>query len=234
MTDSVETILEQALSVVFLGDQALRDALDRLPVAIYVTDADGIVTYFNPACIDFTGRQPEVGEDRWCVTWRLYTNAGEFMPHDQCPMALAISTQQPIRGMIAVAERPDGTRVTFRPYPTPVFDRDGRFTGAVNLLEDVTDEIRAENFRAQARRCRRLADSVDDELASSTLNRMADEYAAKAAELGSEGFLAIHLRVTAGNSRARKDDVTTGHKVRRCSSRSPKQRKTSYSDRPNR
>jgi hypothetical protein len=53
----------------------------------------------------------------------------------------------------------------------------------VNLLEDLTDEVRADDLRAQARRCRRLANAVADELATDTLNRMADEYEAKAAEL---------------------------------------------------
>ena len=187
---TADIMLERALSVVLAGDEALREALDELPAAIYVTDADGLITYFNPACLDFTGRRPEVGEDRWCVTWRLYTNAGEFLPHDECPMAVAINTRRPVRGVTAVAERPDGTRVIFRPYPTPIFDKDGRFAGAVNLLEDVTDEVRADDLMAQARRCRRLANSVADDLAADTLNRMADEYEAKAAELRGTGLSA--------------------------------------------
>ena len=98
-------------------------------------------------------------------------------------MAVAINTQRPVRGVTAVAERPDGTRVVFRPYPTPIFDKAGRFAGAVNLLEDVTDEVRADDLFAQARRCRRLANAVSDEMAAQTLNRMANEYEAKAAEL---------------------------------------------------
>lgn len=183
LMSSIDTILESAVAAASTGTSALRRVLDQLPAAIYVTDEDGLVTYFNPACIDFTGRRPEVGRDRWCVTWRLYTNAGEFLPHDQCPMAVAINTQRPIRGVTAVAERPDGTRVVFRPYPTPIFDQHGNFTGAVNILEDVTDEVRAEDFRAQARRCRRLANGVDDAQVAETLNRMAEEYDSKAAML---------------------------------------------------
>jgi PAS domain S-box-containing protein len=183
MSMTAEIMLERALSVVLAGDEALREALDELPAAIYVTDPDGLITYFNPACLDFTGRRPEVGEDRWCVTWRLYTNAGEFLPHDECPMAVAINTRRPVRGVTAVAERPDGTRVVFRPYPTPIFDEDGGFAGAVNLLEDVTDEVRADDLAAQARRCRRFANNIADDMASETLNRMADEYETKAAEL---------------------------------------------------
>jgi PAS domain S-box-containing protein len=187
MSTTVEMMLEQALGAVLAGEHALRAALDELPVAIYVTDVDGVITYFNPACLDFTGRRPEVGADRWCVTWRLYTNAGEFLPHNECPMAVAINTQRPVRGVTAVAERPDGTRVNFRPYPTPICDKEGRFAGAVNLLEDVTDEVRTDDLMAQARRCRRLATTVSDDLATETLNRMADEYEAKAAELRGVG-----------------------------------------------
>jgi PAS domain S-box-containing protein len=181
LTAAIEEMLDRALSAVTAGDQALCDALDQLPAAIYITDVDGVITYFNPACIDFTGRRSEVGKDRWCVTWRLYTNEGEFLPHDQCPMAVTIYTQKPIRGVTAVAERPDGTRVVFRPYPTPIFDQNGAFAGAVNILEEMTDEVRAENLLAQARRCRRLANGVDDVRAAETLTRMAEEYEAKAA-----------------------------------------------------
>ena len=35
---AVEMMLQQALSAVLSGDQALREALDDLPAAIYVTD----------------------------------------------------------------------------------------------------------------------------------------------------------------------------------------------------
>jgi len=82
-----------------------------------------------------------------------------------------------------MAERPDGTRVRFRPYPTPFFDKEGKFAGAVNLLEDTTDEFRAHDLLAQAQRCRRLAKGISDDMAMTTLNRMADEYEAQAQEL---------------------------------------------------
>lgn len=182
---SADDVLDHAVKAVRDGPLALRQALDALPAAIYVTDAEGVVTYFNPACIDFTGRRPEVGKDRWCVTWRLYTNAGDFLPHDECPMAVAIHSRRPVRGVVAVAERPDGARVTFRPYPTPIFDADGAFAGAVNVLEEISDEVRADDFGAQARRCRRLAAAVADPGVAETLERMAEDYEARARALRS-------------------------------------------------
>ena len=169
------------------GDASLFVALEELPAPIYVTDSDGLVAYFNTPCIQFAGRTPNVGKDRWCVTWKLYTDNGEFLPHDRCPMAEAIVKKQPIRNVTAVAERPDGTRVNFMPYPTPIFNRNGEFRGAVNVLIDVTDQRQASLLRDQARRCARLSASTGDNAVSATLNRLAHEYEAKALALESRG-----------------------------------------------
>jgi len=43
-----------------------------------------------------------------------------------------------------VAERPDGSRVIFEPYPTPLHDGSGRPVGAVNMLVDITERKAAE------------------------------------------------------------------------------------------
>jgi PAS domain S-box-containing protein len=132
-------ILRKVVAFVKKGDQLQLRALDSFPVAIYVTDTDGFITYFNPACIDFAGRTPTLNQDRWCVTWKLYTDRGDFLPHERCPMAVAIQTKRAVRGITAVAERPDGIRIKFQPFPTPVIDENGELLGAVNLLVDVTD-----------------------------------------------------------------------------------------------
>jgi PAS domain-containing protein len=181
--DNADRILSQAQSLARDEGDGLHAALQDSPGAIYITDPDGVVTWFNAACIALTGRDPRVGEDRWCVTWKLFTDDGVFLPHDQCPMAVAIRERRPVRGVTAVAERPDGSRVRFLPYPTPLWDADGAFLGAVNLLVDITDASQVDYFRAQAARCRRLARSINDSQARNSLSLMAGEYEAKVAEL---------------------------------------------------
>ena len=178
-----DDILRTAIDAVERGDD-LFSALEALQAPIYVTDPEGVVTHFNRACVGFTGRAPAVGKDRWCVTWRLYTDEGEFLPHDQCPMAVALRDRRSIRGVTAVAERPDGTRVRFTPFPTPMFGPDGALVGAINVLIDVTDVRQIADLVAQAEKCRRLASKVDDRRTADTLSQMAAEYEAKAAALG--------------------------------------------------
>ena len=114
-----ERLLDEALNALSSSSD-WASVLDSLPAPIYTTDTDGAVTYWNRACIELAGRVPELGKDRWCVTWQIYTMTGEFMPHAECPMAQAIKTRQAVRGSVAIALRPDGSRVAFRPYPTPL------------------------------------------------------------------------------------------------------------------
>lgn len=161
----------------------MSEALEQLPAAIYITDPQGTITHFNQACIKLAGRVPAIRHDKWCVTWKLYTSSGVFLPHDQCPMAVAVRERRAVRGVEAIAERPDGTRINFVPYPTPIFDAEGEFVGAVNLLVDVTEKRQARALRAQALQCRRLASSVTDRAAAATLKLMAVEYDQQADQL---------------------------------------------------
>ena len=169
-----EYLLDTTLSALEAGAEC-HAMLDELPVPIYTTDTAGKVTYWNRACVDFAGREPKLGEDRWSVAWQLYTTTGEPLRKEDCPMAQAIRHGLPIRDTIAIAERPDGSRVAFKAYPTPRFDKYGKLIGAVNMLIDVTEE-QSQSLREQAEHCRRLADATYDRLTSKALGDMAASF----------------------------------------------------------
>jgi len=126
-------------------ERHLRDLLEALPAAIYLTDAQGRITFYNEAAVALAGRRPEVGRDQWCVTWRLYQPDGTPLPHEHCPMAVALKENRPVRGVEAVAERPDGTRIAILPFPTPLRDASGALVGGVNLLLDMSQRHGAED-----------------------------------------------------------------------------------------
>lgn len=180
-TGTTARILDTALTA--LQERSdWRRVLNELPVPVYTTDVEGAVTHWNAACVDLVGRQPRAGQDRWCVTWKLYSMSGEPMPHADCPMARAIRERREIRNEVVIAERPDGRRVACRVFPTPFFNEQGAFDGAVNLFIDVTHEKTAE-LAEQAARCRRLARATTDSKASEILADMARDYEASAATL---------------------------------------------------
>ena len=80
------------------SEQRYRALLEALPAAVYTTDADGRITFYNQAAVEMSGRTPQLGSDKWCVTWRLYNNDGTPLPHDECPMAIALKEQRQVRG----------------------------------------------------------------------------------------------------------------------------------------
>jgi PAS domain S-box-containing protein len=128
---------------------AFRELLDALPAAVYTTDAAGTITFVNRAAIELAGRTPTVGEDQWCVTFRLYSPDGKLLPHDECPMAIALKEARPVRDVEIMAERPDGRRVPVMPFPTPLFDETGAMIGAVNVLVDISKLKTAEQAAAR-------------------------------------------------------------------------------------
>jgi len=119
-----------------------EEAFSGLPLAIYLTSSDGVLLYCNQAAALFAGRWPRIGQDRWCVSWRLYDLEGNRMAHEECPMAIALQTGRPVRGAIAVAARPDGSRQSFVPFPTPLIDGRGELFGGFNALYPL--KLRAE------------------------------------------------------------------------------------------
>lgn len=139
-----------------------RELLDALGVALYTTDAAGRITFFNRAAVRFWGRRPELGEE-WCGSLRLYHPDGRPMRHDECPMAVALREQRPTHGGEATAERPDGSRIAFLAYPTPLYDESSRMIGAVNVLVDVTERRRVEAALREAAAALRGSNAVKDE-----------------------------------------------------------------------
>jgi PAS domain S-box-containing protein len=141
--------------------------IDALPMPVYTTDPQGRITHFNPASIEFSGRTPQVGSDQWSITAKLYRADGSFLPHEQGPMAIALKQDLAIYGGIeAIAERPDGTRRWFTPYPSPLHDVDGNLVGGINMLVDITERKRDEQAvqaaHARAESQRRLYEAILD------------------------------------------------------------------------
>ena len=126
------------------SERNFREMIDALPAAIYTTDAEGRLTHFNPAAIKLSGRVPQLGTDQWCVTWKLFLPDGTPLPHDQCPMATALKGGPVAEGIECIAERPDGSRFWFTPYPTPLRDSEDRIVGGINMLVDITARKKSE------------------------------------------------------------------------------------------
>lgn len=123
-----------------------RQLIETLAAAIYTCDADGCITFYNKAAVELWGREPEIGKDLWCGSWKIFRpENGEPMALDECPMAKALKEGKSIRGEEIIVERPDGIRRNILPHPDPIFDDNGHVVAAVNMLVDITELKSTEN-----------------------------------------------------------------------------------------
>ena len=140
---NLSRLRHEAMARVRESERQFREMIDALPAAIYTTDPEGRLTHFNPAAVEFSGRQLELGTDKWCVSWKIFSADGQLLPHDQCPMAVALKEGKIIEGGEFIAERPDGKRIWFSPYPRLLRDENGRIVAGLNMLVDITERKHA-------------------------------------------------------------------------------------------
>ena len=145
------------------GEERLRRLLSALPAAVYTTDQEGRITFVNAAAAELWGRLPDIGQEMWCGSFRMFRPDGTPLPHDQCPMAVALREGRSVPGQEIVVERSDGTRVCALPHPVPLRDDSGEVIGAVNMLVDISDRKRAEEqLRESEARFRAIVEATPD------------------------------------------------------------------------
>jgi two-component system cell cycle sensor histidine kinase/response regulator CckA len=146
-----------------LDKEGIVDLLGALPMAAYLCDPDGLITYFNPHALELWGREPRLrhAADRFCGSFKLFAQDGSPIPHERCWMALALQDEKEYNGHEIVIERPDGSRRCSLAYASPLRHAAGQVVGAVNILVDITEKRRAEEvFRASEEERRRLQDQL--------------------------------------------------------------------------
>jgi PAS domain S-box-containing protein len=155
--------VEKSSAAIIDRERRYRELVMRLPVATYTCDSDGWITLFNDAAVELWGRRPELGKERWSGSRNLFTLEGQPLPVDQSSMASLFGTERHGRAQEIVVERSDGTRRIALPLPDTILDGEGRITGAVIMLLDVTDVHAAERDK---RLLAAIVQSSDDAIIS--------------------------------------------------------------------
>ncbi len=142
---SIEDITERkkAQEILNKNTDHLQQLVRELPAGVYSCDAQGRINFYNKAAAKLWGREPEVGKEQWCGSWKIFKPDGAPVPLDSCPMAIAIKEGRAIMGEELIVERFDGTRSNVLVYPQPEFTLSGELAGAINMVFDITDQVKA-------------------------------------------------------------------------------------------
>ncbi len=140
MSTSPTTIASTPIDLdLFRSELHYTGLIQNLPVAIYTCDKHGFIRFYNKAAVELWGREPVLGKELWCGSFKIYDTDGVELALERCPMAITLREERPVRGVEIVIERPDGKRLHVLPHPDPMFNETGDLIGAVNMLVDVTE-----------------------------------------------------------------------------------------------
>src|SRR6266536_1487442 len=152
------------------GSSLTLHLMELLPAAVYICEApSGVITYHNRRAAELWGRAPAIGDtdERFCGSFRLFRTDGTPLPHAETAMAQVLNGAAPIRNQEVVIERRDGSRIILRVNIDPLYDINGRLSGAISVFEDVTDLKQAEQA---SRRLATIVESSGDAIVSKDLN----------------------------------------------------------------
>jgi len=140
-----------------------KQLLQNIPAAYYVCDNRGYITFFNIEAARLWGKEPVIGQDLWSGFWKISDLNGNKIPLDKCPMAVCIREQKPVTGETMVVERPDGIRRIIKPHPQPIFNANGDFVGASDMLFDITDFAKSKKELSDIKsEVEEILDSISD------------------------------------------------------------------------
>jgi PAS domain-containing protein len=110
-------------------------ALDAIPGAVYVCDADGWLVAYNSEAAALWGRAPDPDrKERFCGSHQLFQIDGRPLAHENCPMATALRQGTPTRNAEVIMEGPDGSRISTLVNIRPLRGDRGQIEGGDQLL----------------------------------------------------------------------------------------------------
>jgi len=144
-----------------------QSLIEDSPLAIYTSDQDGRLTYFNPAAVQLWGRVPVIGEEFWSGPWRIHFPDGRSMNLSDSPMAKALQQIARFENQEIVIERPDQTFKRLLVFAIPTFDDQGTFSGTQNTFVDITAKT---SYETKQSVLSAIVESSDDAIISKDLN----------------------------------------------------------------
>ncbi|GGC71694.1 hypothetical protein GCM10011387_26530 [Pedobacter quisquiliarum] len=144
-----------------------QSLIEDSPLAIYTSDQDGRLTYFNPAAVQLWGRVPVMGEDFWSGPWRIHFPDGRPMNLSDSPMAKALQQIARFENQEIVIERPDQTFKRLLVFAIPTFDDQSTFSGTQNTFVDITAKT---SYETKQSVLSAIVESSDDAIISKDLN----------------------------------------------------------------
>jgi PAS domain S-box-containing protein len=142
--------------------QLLETVLDTIQMGIVACDGNGVLTLLNRAARELHGLPQEaIPASQWAKHFHLYeANGNALMRTEDLPLVRALTGEEVHDAEFRIARKNGPTRILVADG-RPLVDKDGRKTGAVVAMRDITEQKWAEKaLRESEDRLRLLLDST--------------------------------------------------------------------------
>jgi PAS domain S-box-containing protein len=147
------------------------------PYGITFVDAQGVITYVNPAAERILGiRQDETGKRTHDDTrWKISAPDGGPFPAERLPFHRVMASRKAVYDVEHAIERENGERALISINSAPLFEPDGTISGMVSTIRDITESRHSEEaLRESEKRYRSLFDNSLEGIALSQGDRLVD------------------------------------------------------------
>lgn len=150
MRDKERHILEDS----FLSSpENFKRTLISVNDAVYMTDRERRIVFWNPACEKITGFNAEEVLGRKCsdnILNHLDMNGNSLCDSSLCPLHQSMEKGMPsARPVVVMVRRSDGTRVAAEVNVAPLFGEGGALIGGVEVFRDITEKQQMAEIKAR-------------------------------------------------------------------------------------
>jgi len=133
-------------------ESLLERIMETSPAGIVVFDLQGRITFANAQAEKVLGLARENILQRTYndPAWHITRYDGSPFPEEELPFAWVLATGQPVYDVHHAIERPDGQQVLLSVNAAPLLDEAGKLSGIISAIQDVTEQIQAEQALQKA------------------------------------------------------------------------------------
>jgi two-component system sensor kinase FixL len=126
--------------------------MDTSPAGIVLANRAGRILFANACAERILGLTKEEITQRTynAPQWHITDYEGRPIPDEALPFSRVMSTGEPAHDVRLAISLPDGRRVLLRVNAAPVYDESDQIDGMVAAIEDVTEQVRAEESLRQS------------------------------------------------------------------------------------
>jgi PAS domain S-box-containing protein len=117
----------------------LKQLLNGMPIAVYTTDKEGKILFYNHAAVKLWGREPNLNECKWTGAIEVYDKKGRKVLEEDLPVRKSILEKKEIYAEEFLIKNLTGYS-NILIYSIPLLDDSDNVIGGMNVSVDITEQ----------------------------------------------------------------------------------------------